>query len=77
MFGDCLHTLEHFEAAYQALRRSDFLALNKTEVARQEKAAAKARAEAERSRDVALSEDELWSMDLDELRMRANGVWNK
>lgn len=77
MFGDCLHTLEHFEAAYQTLRSSNFLALNATEVKKQERAAAKARAEAERTRSVALSEDELYSMDLDELRMRANGVWGK
>jgi hypothetical protein len=77
MFGDGLHTLEHFEAAYEPLRSSNFLALNKTAVAKQQKAAAPARAEAERSRNVALGEDELYSMDMDELRMRGLGVWNK
>jgi len=63
--------------SHHRARSSNFLALNKTEVAKQEKAAAKARAEAERSRNVALSEDELYSMGMDELRMRGLGVWNK
>lgn len=76
MFGEGAYTVAHYEQAYQSLRSSNFLALNKTEVAKQEKAAAKQHAEAERAR-VSLSEDELYAMDMDELRMRATGVWNK
>jgi hypothetical protein len=75
MFGDCLHTPEHFEAADQALRSSNFLAHNKAEVAKQEKAAAKARAEEERARRAAraFNEDSAYgSLSMDELRQRAD-----
>jgi hypothetical protein len=68
MFGDCLHTVDHFEAAYESLRASNFLALNKAEVEKQQKAAAKQRYEAERARSVEPSMDELYSMSLDDLR---------
>lgn len=71
MFGSGLHTLENFEAAYESLRESDFLALNKTELSKQQKAAAKQRYEAERARSAMPSEDELSAMPLDEIRMRA------
>ena len=74
MFGDCVHTVEQFEAAYQALLVTDSLAIDKAEVAKQRqkaadaqrKAAAKTRQEREKLRN--LSENELETMSLEELR---------
>ena len=49
MFGEgSLLTVNEYEAAYESLRASNFLALNKAEVAKQQKAADKARYEAQR-----------------------------
>ena len=75
-FGAGRHSLEQFEQAYEALRASNFLALNKVEVAKQQKAAAKQRYEAERARSGTPSEDELYSMDMDSLR-RLDAVENQ
>jgi hypothetical protein len=50
MFGEgSLLTVNEYEAAYASLRASNFLALNKAEVARQQKAADKARYDAQRA----------------------------
>jgi len=68
MFGECLYTMEHYEAAYESLRKTNFLALNKTEDAKRQKAAAKARAEAEKAKSVEPSEAELYSMSMEDLR---------
>jgi hypothetical protein len=76
MFGDCLHTFDQYEAAYESLRASNFLALNKAEVEKQRKAAAKARVEVERARSVEPSLDELWAMPLEDLR-RLDAVENQ
>jgi len=74
MFGDCAHTVEQFEAAYQALLVTDSLDIDKAEVARQKqrasdaqrKAAAKTRQDREKLRN--LPEDVLETMPLEELR---------
>jgi hypothetical protein len=76
LYGETLYTLEHFEAAYQALRASGFLALDKKKVAEQERAAAKARVQAELARSVPKSEDELYSMPLEDLR-RLDAIENQ
>jgi hypothetical protein len=67
-FGECLYTLEHYESAYEALRASNFLALDQKEVAKQNRAEAKARAEAERARSVPPTEQQLYEMPLEDLR---------
>jgi hypothetical protein len=72
--GVALHPIEHFEQAYASLRASNFLALNKAEVAKQQKAANKQLYDAERAQSVTPSEDALYQMDMQELRMRADGV---
>ena len=74
-FGDVEWTLAHYDRAYESLRASNFLKLDSREVKKQEQAAAKAHAEGERSRNVALSQDELYEMDMHELRLRSDGVW--
>jgi hypothetical protein len=68
MFGDCVHSVEQFEAAYRVLVANNSLALDKKVLAEQEKEAAKQRAEAQRARKVTFSEDERYSMPLEELR---------
>jgi hypothetical protein len=68
MFGDCVHTVEQFETAYRVLLANNSLALDKKVLAEQEKEAAKQRAEAQRARKVTFSEDERYSMPLEELR---------
>jgi hypothetical protein len=68
MFGDCAHTVEQFEAAYRVLVANNALALDKKVLAEQEKEAAKQRAEAQRARKVTFSEDERYSMPMEELR---------
>ena len=71
MFGKGLHPLEHFESAYEYLRtNTNFLKLNQAEVARQQKAADKARYDAQRAQSVTPSEDEMYSMPMEEIRMR-------
>lgn len=75
MFGDGLHTLEHFEAAYQSLRASNFLNLDQKIVREQQKEAARARAEQERARIAARAFDEdsaYGSLSMDELRQKAD-----
>jgi hypothetical protein len=42
MFGDCAYTTEHFQAAYNVLRVSNVLDIDKAEVAKQQQAAANA-----------------------------------
>jgi hypothetical protein len=76
MFGDRQHSLGEFEQAYAALRESNFLALNKTEVARQQKEAAKQRYESERAKSVEPSEQQLYDMPLEDLR-RLDAISNQ
>ena len=71
MFGEgSLLTVNEYEAAYASLRASNFLALNKAEVAKQQKAADKARYEAQKAQSVKPTEDEMYSMSMEEIRMR-------
>jgi hypothetical protein len=42
MFGDCAYSTEHFEAAYNVLRVSNVLDIDKAELAKQQQAAANA-----------------------------------
>ena len=46
MFGDCAYTVEHFEAAYQALLVSDSLDIDRAEVVKQQQRAADAQRKA-------------------------------
>ena len=78
LFGDCSYSVDHFEAAYQALLVTDSLDIDKAEVVKQQqraadaqrKAATKNRQERERLRN--LSADELELMPLPELRALAD-----
>jgi hypothetical protein len=72
MFGEIEWTLDHYDAAFESLCADNFLKLNQVEVEKKRKAAAKQRFE--QARSVTPSEDDLYSMDMHELRMRANGV---
>jgi hypothetical protein len=75
MFGDGLITINMFEQAYQYLReKTDFLALDKTVLAAQQKQAAKQRYEAEKARTSHTSFDpnaDYSSLSLDEIKRRA------
>jgi hypothetical protein len=73
MFGPGLHTADHHEAAYEYLRNNtDFLKLDKTVVAAQQKQAVKQRyadsRAAEAKRITNLSEAELEALPLEEIR---------
>jgi hypothetical protein len=72
MFGDCAHTVEQFEAAYQVLRANNTLDLDQAEIVKQEQAATNQRNKAardQRARDTrTYTEDEKYSMSLDQLR---------
>jgi hypothetical protein len=70
MFGESLLTVNEYEAAYESLRASNLLSLNKTEVEKQRKAADKARYAAQKAQTVTPSEQDLYDMPLDELRRR-------
>ena len=76
MFGKGFHPISHFEQAYNYLRtNTDFLALDKTVVASQQKQAAKQRYQAEQERIVETTFDEsadYSTLSLDELKQRAN-----
>jgi hypothetical protein len=64
MFGEGLHTLEHFEKAFEYLRtKTGFLKLNQAELAKQQRADAKQRYEQE----LALSTNDAWKHELHEL----------
>ena len=67
-------TLDDFDIAFARLRSDNLVTLNKDALQKQKIAADKARAEAHKNTKT-FSEDELYSMDLQELRMRANGVF--
>jgi len=69
-------TLADFDLAYEQLKESGFLKLDKAELAKQEKDAAKALAEAERAHSVEPSIDDLYSMPLEDLR-RLDAVENQ
>jgi len=75
MFGDVLHTVDHWEAAYDYLRtRSNFLKLDKTVLAAQQKQAAKQRFDSEKARTTAITfdpNDDYSSMSLEEIKARA------
>ena len=73
MFGEGLLTVDNFEAAYEYLRtKTNFLALNKTVLAAQQKQASKQRYAAQRAsnakRITNLSEAEWETMPLEEIR---------
>jgi hypothetical protein len=69
MFGDGELTVNNLEDAYQYLRdRTDFLKLDAKELAKQQKAQAKAHYETERARSVRPTEQELYDMPLEDLR---------
>jgi hypothetical protein len=72
MFGPITFTVEHFEKCYQVLRANNTLELDEGEIVKQHQAAANARAKAERARRAAetrvFSEEEKYSMSLEELR---------
>jgi len=78
LFGDCAYTIEHFETAYQALRVTNALDINKAEVVRQQQEAADAQRKAalKNRADAAARKfnpaNDYESMSLDELRNRAN-----
>lgn len=70
MFGDGVITVPQFQSAYEYLRtRTDFLKLDQKELAKERKAADKARFDAEMAqRSAGPTEEELYSMPLDDLR---------
>jgi len=78
LFGNVPYTLSMFESAYQALLITDSLDIDKAEVAKQQqqatnaqrKAVGKQRQERERLRN--LSEEEMNTLPLDEVRNHAN-----
>lgn len=63
-------TLADFDVAYEQLKESGFLKLDAKILREQEKEAAKQLAETERIRREEPSEDEMYAMPLDEIRMR-------
>ncbi len=68
MFGEGLHTLDHFEKAYEYLRtKTNFLKLNQAELAKQQKVAAKQRFDAAQ-KPVTPSQQDLYNMPLEDLR---------
>lgn len=77
MFGEGLHTVDHFEQAYEYLRtKTNFLKLDKTVIAAQEKQAAKQRYEQERARSVTPTEQDLYNLPLEDLK-RLDAVDNQ
>ena len=73
MFGEGLHTVDHFEQAYEHLRtKTNFLKLDNAVLAAQQRQAAKQRYAQARAASAAritnLSEAELENMSLDEIR---------
>ena len=76
MFGNGVITIKQFESAYEYLRtNTNFLKLDPKELAKQQKAADKARFDAAQQ-PVTPSEQELYDMDLDDLR-RLDAVENQ
>ncbi len=78
-FGPGRHPIAHFEAAYESLRASNFLALDQKELAKQQKASAKARYDAsyatDKERIVANAfdpNDGYETISLEEIRKRAD-----
>ncbi len=78
MFGEGLHTVAHFEQAYNHLRtKTDFLRIDKTVEAAQKRQAAKQHFEAETARTAqrAFNPNEDYSvMSLEEMRQRSDEV---
>jgi type IV secretory pathway VirJ component len=74
MYGERVYTVEEFECAYNALRANKALEIDQAEVVKQQQAAANA---AKRAKAVATKAnveptiEDMYSMPLDELRMRA------
>jgi len=67
-FGKGRHPIEHFEAAYESLRASGFLALDEKEVAKQQKAFAKQHYDVAKALSVTPTEEEMYALPLEELR---------
>ncbi len=76
MFGESLLTPENIEASYESLKASGFLELDQKELAKQQKATArqryKERYKEAKIRSVEPTEEEMYSMSLEELRSRAD-----
>jgi len=68
MFGPGRHPIAHFEAAYESLRASNFLALDQKELAKQQKAASKQRYQTAKVLSAMPSEEELYAMPLEDLK---------
>lgn len=68
MFGDVVHTSEQFEAAYEVARANNLVELDAAQIAKQKAAATQQRAKAERGRIANLTEEELETMPLEEIR---------
>ena len=69
MFGEGLHTLEHFEMAYASLRKTNFLSLDRTVLAAQAKQSAKQRYATESARIAGPTEEEMYAMPLEDIRI--------
>ncbi len=77
MFGDVAYSLEQYEHAYSVLRANNVLEIDQAEVVKQAQAAANQRAKAARAAQKAVpTEEQLYTMDLDELR-RLDAVENQ
>jgi hypothetical protein len=76
LFGDRVYSVSEFEKAYAVCRANNSLTLDKTEIVKQEQAAANQRARAARASRAAenrvYSEDEKENMSLEELRRVEN-----
>jgi hypothetical protein len=68
LYGDTTFTPEHFEQAYAVLRANGMLDVDQAVIVQQEQAAADERAKAARERSVGHSMEELYEMDLEDLR---------
>lgn len=53
MFGECLHTVEHYEAAYQSLRASNLVQIDKAKDESRRRAADKQRYDAQKEPSIA------------------------
>jgi hypothetical protein len=76
LYGDRVYTVSEFEKAYRVCCANKSLALDKAEIAKQEQAAADERANAAREQRAqetrTFTEDEKYTMSLDELRQLEN-----
>jgi hypothetical protein len=76
MYGDVAFTLEQMENAYAVLRANTMLDVDQAVIVKQEQAAANERAKAARERSAGHSMEELYEMDLEDLR-RLDAIENE